>query len=408
MMLRCLGALEEVFWLMDQQSPGHFCTVMEVQGATTPSQWRASLDQLQKRHPLWAACIQVDEDGIPCFYSEMECQIPLRLLVLSSTPDWSKLVLEELSRRFITTQAPLLRTTLLWNEERAIFILTAHHVIADGLSLTFAVRDILHGLGGRTLARTCLPLPQDSIVSELMGQTEACETRRHPNSRITGPLWGGGTRGQPHFYALQYSRQFTRELIRSSRQMGITVGGLLTASCSIALRELCPVLTDGPVSIVSPVSRRALLGVGEDSGLYLGWTRVLCERSKQQDIWDIARHASGTLAQASTLEATLASNQRICRAVYSGLAEEILSPEGLQRDIYLSNQGSIPFSPQIGTLRLVGLWSAATPGFSQEHRLSVTTVDDGLCLTHATYSPHTDFPARLKGVLERAVGMVKV
>jgi len=43
-LLRPLGALEEVFWLLDQHRPMHFVTAAEVSGPTTVGDWRRAYD----------------------------------------------------------------------------------------------------------------------------------------------------------------------------------------------------------------------------------------------------------------------------------------------------------------------------------------------------------------------------
>ncbi|MFY9983916.1 MAG: hypothetical protein WAK31_04115, partial [Chthoniobacterales bacterium] len=50
--LRPLGALEELFWLLDQHRSFQFAMAAEVDGATTVSDWRRALDLVQQRHPL--------------------------------------------------------------------------------------------------------------------------------------------------------------------------------------------------------------------------------------------------------------------------------------------------------------------------------------------------------------------
>ena len=409
-MLRRLGALEEIFWLMEHQSDGHFCTAIEIEGNTTPASWRDALDSVQQRRPLWAACIRADDEGVPCFYSTKGRRIPLLILDYSSTTDWSSFLVEELSSKFDATEAPLLRAVLLWSETRSVVILTAHHSIEDGLSLTLAVRDMLRALGGQTSAYQEVPPPQDVLMAQLLNRPSSFAVRHRisqPPSAIIEE--DDGRRAPMQVRTLRYSCKFTEDIVGVCSKAGVTVGGLLAAACCFAVRKLSPVKREDSVAILSPVSRRALLDVGETSGLYLGWSRVLFESSEQDpNIWDSALHASKTWEQSLSLEAVLASNDMACHAVYSGQAAKMLQANSLRRDVYLSNQGKLPSDSRVGPLRLVGVWPVAPPGSSTEHRVSAATVNGTLCLTYATYLSDPEFPSMLERVLCEALDSAHV
>ena len=47
--VRPLGAIEQMFWLLDQHHPIHFAMVAHVSGATQVGDWRNALDRLQQR-----------------------------------------------------------------------------------------------------------------------------------------------------------------------------------------------------------------------------------------------------------------------------------------------------------------------------------------------------------------------
>lgn len=395
-MLRRLGALEELFWLAELQNEGHFCTVFEVEGVTTPARWRLALDSVQQCLPLWTACIQLDNEGIPCFYSRLAGRIPLRVLDYLPTISWIPLLLEELSSKFDATQAPLLRAVLLWSETRSAMILTAHHSIGDGLSLTVAARDILNALEGRPVAYQQVPLTQDALIANRLKMGSKLEFQPRQSRYLEESAL---MRKELHVQMFRYTREFTENVVRICNKAKITVGALLAAASCAALRRSRSIGRESSVSVVSPVSRRKLLGIGESSGLYLGWAKARFGPSEQSDIWSDARYASETWIQALSPDAVLASNDRVCRAVYSGQAATILEGDALSRDVYLSNQGKLPFEARCGSLRMVGLWPIGLPGSSTEHRLSTATIDGALCLTHGTSAGEPAFPMILEQVL---------
>src|SRR5262249_56750761 len=66
---------------------------------------------------------------------------------------------------YTQSRAPLIRAVLIQGAGGAAFMLVAHHSIADGLSLAYAIRDTLDALAGRFLP----PLPwlpsQDDMLN---------------------------------------------------------------------------------------------------------------------------------------------------------------------------------------------------------------------------------------------------
>jgi hypothetical protein len=59
--LRALGSFEHLFWLMDQNRPVHFAVTAQIEGRTSPRDWRRALDTVQERHKL----LSVRVEGTP-------------------------------------------------------------------------------------------------------------------------------------------------------------------------------------------------------------------------------------------------------------------------------------------------------------------------------------------------------
>jgi hypothetical protein len=56
--VRALGAMERLFWLMDQKHPAHLAVTAEVKGFTKVQSWRNALDAVQRRHPVLSTSIK--------------------------------------------------------------------------------------------------------------------------------------------------------------------------------------------------------------------------------------------------------------------------------------------------------------------------------------------------------------
>ena len=151
--VRPLGSLEHLFWLLDQHHFVHFAVTALISGETSPRDWRRALDRLQKRHPILSVCVDGEPDSVPSFRQADVTPILLRIVEDEPELRWEVEVGKELARPFNPSRAPLIRAVLIQGAREAAFMLVAHHSIADGLSLAYAIRDTLDALA----AHVCRP-----------------------------------------------------------------------------------------------------------------------------------------------------------------------------------------------------------------------------------------------------------
>ena len=185
--LRPLGSLEEFLWLIDQNRPVHFALAAQVQGPSTVGHWRDALDLVQRRsHPLLSVCIETNGNSRPHFRRETAAPIPLRVVQENNVVQrWESEIELELSIPFNARQAPLVRAVLLYEANQAVFILVAHHSIADGVSIAFVIRDILQALSGNPIGL----LPLLPAHEEILGVTGGDAVEAQPSKEVnSAPL----------------------------------------------------------------------------------------------------------------------------------------------------------------------------------------------------------------------------
>lgn len=102
--------------------------------------------------------------SVPYFQQTSSARIPLRVIHDDPTARWEEEVAAELAKPFVAADAPLIRAVLIHADQDAALILVAHHAIADGMSLAYAIRDILGVLAGDILA----PLPATPSADDLL------------------------------------------------------------------------------------------------------------------------------------------------------------------------------------------------------------------------------------------------
>ena len=388
--LRSLTAQEEIYWLLNWNSPIHPVLAAHVAGPTTPDQWRAALDALQKRHPFLSLSIEAptpDRTGgsRPFFQQHVGAPIPLRVLPLGSVSRWEAEVERELATPFSPGQAPLLRAVLLYEPDCSILLLAGCHSIADGTTFTLLFRDLLTAMAGEALE----PLPFPRSAEELLGvepvvreQTlEAEDLSSAPENRA----------GAPTVSSLQFSHALTQALVSLCRKQGVTVHGALAASLVFAARQQAPEFLHKPVRFISPINTRELLGAKDECGLYFTSPQASFDAKEALSFWEIARSVRQGVVEASTREAIVAVTNAMQGMIASGLtrrgAADMLQG-AFAEDILLSNLGRTRFDTHFGPLHLESLWGPAVlAGLPEIQTVGVATTNDSLCLLLTSYEP---------------------
>jgi len=110
----------------------------------------------------------------------------LRVIEGRVQSDWETEIEKELALPFNVTTAPLARAVLFHDKHEAVFTLTAHHSISDGMSLAYAIRDTLQALSGRSIQWLPVLPPQEELL-RLVERTVAASATEAPDENGSGP-----------------------------------------------------------------------------------------------------------------------------------------------------------------------------------------------------------------------------
>ncbi|MBL9041443.1 MAG: hypothetical protein JNM83_07570 [Myxococcales bacterium] len=154
-MERALADMERAFYLLDRGTRFNGVQVVTLRGPVDEDLLRQALLRLQARHPLLRVRLRGTDRQLS-FSDADAAPLPLTVLPRHSHQDWQRVAEAELNRPFALASDHLTRLTLLHSPERSDLVIAHHHVIADALSIIFAVRDLLTDL---TSLRTGLDLP---------------------------------------------------------------------------------------------------------------------------------------------------------------------------------------------------------------------------------------------------------
>jgi hypothetical protein len=404
--IRPLGSFEHLFWLLDQESPMHFSLAAEIEGPTTVKDWRVALDYVQRRHPFFSVCIEKDENSIPRFRQVRDKPIPLRVVrVGTSQRGWLTELQKEVATPFDPGCSPLVRAVLMHEPHRATLILTAHHSIADGLSLTFAIRDTLLALSGNPRDPLLVTPPIESLLDsadsrpiELASTSEVNEIEN-----IKPSVFRSQHGLMPSILGLSLSAELTAKLRKRAQQEETTVHGALSAALVIAGRKAIGEWTDKSVRVLSPIDIRKLLGIGEHCGLFVSAEPVSFKPNGETAFWELARFAKRQLAGAQTRDGVTPAIHAVQQAVSKGLDVEAaaqFAAHGFAHEAVLTNLGNLRYETSFGKFKLEALWGPAIGGgFEGGRTIGVVTLNETLHLLHTSYAPVPFLLERIEHVL---------
>jgi NRPS condensation-like uncharacterized protein len=130
-----------------------------VEGAVTPKQVQDALDRLRARHLQLAVRVRFDDDGTGWYVSDDVPAVPVRIEPRVDDDSWLACAQAEYRKPFPIEKGPLVRCVLVRAEDRLEVLLVAHHVISDGMSLTFLLRDLLQAIAHPEDPVEALPAP---------------------------------------------------------------------------------------------------------------------------------------------------------------------------------------------------------------------------------------------------------
>lgn len=325
---RRLTEIEYVNWCFGQ--PYNIAVVVHLLGPVTVAGVRAAVAGLQRRHPLLGVTTVVDQGGTPWLDSAGVGPVPVRVIGHAGPHAAARLLDEEVATPFVLdhgppsadgdppARPPLLRVVVLVPRRPGgglDVVLCAQHVIADGLSMFFLVRDLLGllrapnlapavadtaarvervlppeagrmhrtpaaALTVRALLRTCLALRSVTARRPLACPGPDADA---PGQDSPAPRPGGcelSSPAQTPVHSWQLTPDRTAALLRRCRAEGVSVQS-----------ALCTAFLPSYGAVNTPVNLRGRLAVdpGESVGLYVGNAVVMRSYRDRRDFWWNAR-----------------------------------------------------------------------------------------------------------------------
>ncbi|OBI09297.1 hypothetical protein A5714_20025 [Mycobacterium sp. E2462] len=405
-LVRPLGASERAFYRFSERNPAHHVAVAEFAEPLPVDGLRSALGAVQRRHPLLSMHVEDRPDTRLGFYREPTvAPIPLTTR-RSADPSWEAAAADELTRPFDRSQAPLMRALLLQAQPRSTLLLTFDHTLADGISTMFVLRDVLRALNGQTLSELALRRPQERLIDDALGDVEAYDPAAQPQdprmlrANVFRPFDGAPTKVR----TMALSAWDTARLVGRCRTERTTVHAALVAAMS---RVRAVERGEDFVRTLNPINCRALMGVGDDCGMFIQSVTTGIAPLSGTPFWEQARETTAQLdlarAPRGIRTLAMAGEQLMTVDADTDRAEELFG-RLCPWDLLITNLGVQHFDG-IGPLRPTAVWAPVVQSQTVgEYVTGVTTYEGQLRMATCGYSVPSTF---LKSVAETLLAAVE-
>jgi NRPS condensation-like uncharacterized protein len=310
---------------------------------------------------------------------------------------------------FDTSNAPLLKAILIQQPKGCVFILTAHHAIADGKGLTFVLRDLLAIVSGKELGTLVFQGSTDDMLGLAQaeengsGFKEPRQAIAHKNNQPE--IFS--TRTLPRLDRLQFTTELTRQIAERAREEETTFHGALCAAGILASRDLYVPWKEKDLVLVTPINERKALKVQEDCTLSITTKAVVFDPAFETSFWATARFAkdelAGTASRAYTegyikffRDITFTKRELPCML-------EVMNTVFTQ-DMMITNLGitdgifeGLMFKPR-------SLWGPMViSGADHVQTMGASTIGGRLCLTNLSRSPIAGILKMMELKLQEAI-----
>lgn len=280
--------------------------VARIMGNITEEMLRNAVAKVQQRHVLLRVRVKEDHEHELWFTSEGVQEIPIEIVPRKSENDWIKIHAEASKIPYEFETRPAIRFILVQSPEVSELIILCHHIICDGMSLAYLVRDLMTYLGDPEREVEELPVPPAITLDNLPNDVSQSGLRKMLINRmnqkwtedsvffdiedyqiLTKAYWDNYNH---KFFAIELSEAETSALVVRCRKENTTVNSALTAAFSGAQSFVEGEKSYHAKIVVAANLRDRLPNLpGDGVGYYAGGVEVKFKYNHKRSFWENAR-----------------------------------------------------------------------------------------------------------------------
>ncbi|MCP4136396.1 MAG: hypothetical protein GY754_35830 [bacterium] len=289
------------------RSPVFVVTVTaQIKGEVKEEHFKNAVLEVRKRHPLLRCRIKEDRQHNLLFTTDGAEDIEIEVIPREKPDHWITVYNNKHTLPFDFEKRPPIRFVLVQSTDISELIILCHHVICDGKSLAYLVRDVMEHLGDQSKEAEILPdpvlmnaaaIPGDAKLNPLIKILVNRINKKWMKERIyfdqedylnlNEAYWKKYTQ---EMVPIVLSEEQTENLVARCKREGVTVNSALTLAFAGAEQMIQASENINPlICIVGSVRERLIKKVGEVMGFYAGFTSLKYKYNEKPDFWDNAR-----------------------------------------------------------------------------------------------------------------------
>jgi hypothetical protein len=300
---RKISPLERLF----TRSPFSLVTIVaRIKGDVSEDQLTQAVSKVQLRHTNLRVRIRDDQNHAPWFTSEGVGDIPVEVVPREADDHWIKVHQEASKVPFEFDKRPAIRFILVRAPTVSELIILCHHIICDGLSLTYLARDLMVHLGDPSreveVLHDPLPVsshnfPADVSLSGLVKffinrinqkwEVEKIYFDQEDYQALNDAYWNNFDH---KLFSIELSETQTSALVARCRKENVTVNTALTTAfvgAQVKVQGNQPFHSS--IGIAGNLRDRLPSPAGESMGFYAGVVRPKCKYDVRKSFWENAR-----------------------------------------------------------------------------------------------------------------------
>ncbi|MDP6446508.1 MAG: condensation domain-containing protein [Pirellulaceae bacterium] len=387
---RRLSPFEHAIWRLSEAATFNFAIISRVRGPLTEDTLNASLRLVQARHPLLQLRVETADEE-PWFQTN-DVPPPVLHCTRQSDGDWTSQAAEQINQPISSETGPLVRCQLIRHaDDQHDIILTIHHLIGDGMSGVYLMRDLLRAanqLAAGDSPETLEPLADMTPIDQRMPENSRGMSGAWRHWNLVGRTlfddlrWGAAARLQPHgepslesrrvlLVPKQFDEGFSTALRDRARAAGATVHSALSAAILLATADHIDPAKRVSVKHRTPMNVREQLAppAGEDVGMFASMLFYRGRCAGGDDFWALARAVREQLVRKMKADQALV-NIRIAAWLYRAIGGDRLTHQQLieqwrkraRTTTALTNLGQLKLEWPEDPLRVETIRFVASPG----------------------------------------------
>ena len=398
--LRLLSGYERLFLAIDKINGFNFGVAVSFRGNVAQPRWQAAFAQVRKRHPFVDAAINEDDPYAPFFTRGAGLPVPLAFQRRTSSTDWQRVMESEVAEPFDLSTGPLLRAVVLEDDNGCDLVLTANHVVIDGIGVLVVVRDLLVALSGQALSELPVPVSAEERVTRIRASNPLpapAHTEQAAEPQPRNRTYASRNRkGKSAIAALRISSEETARLLRYARREQTTIGAVLLVAMAGAVRDLSPELKESDLRLGAAVDARPYLGNEDDFVLSIISAHAIVPYPDRELAASVRVIKSQIAPFQSFLavEATFGRVDAVLAQRFDAATLVNILAQGFGHDVLASNLKTVEFPVQPDGLVVESVWGPSVlAGYEGEHTIGSATFNGALHLVYSSFLP-------LSGLLE--------